>query len=172
MGVLDAIPGFTQAKLIATAVVAVGLFGSGFYTAWHYKSLEERASVADASVAVVNTTETQDGASAASSRTDAVEQVKIVTVTKTILKKVPVYVTKEADAKCVIPVGFVRLLDAAASGVPPVSDSSGKSNDDPAGTELSTVVGAAVEDFGTCRGTRQALIDLQKWVKEQRNVGN
>lgn len=44
----------------------------------------------------------------------------------TIIQKVPVYVSAEADAACTVPAGFVRLHDAAAANATP---------DDPSDTD-------------------------------------
>jgi len=44
----------------------------------------------------------------------AERQVEIHTVTREIIKEVPRYVTVKGDAGCTVPVGFVRLHDAAA----------------------------------------------------------
>ncbi|MFN4063429.1 MAG: hypothetical protein ACK4JA_04480, partial [Parazoarcus communis] len=49
--------------------------------------------------------------------TEYVDRVRIVREKGAeIIKEVPVYVTVEADAACVLPSGFVRLHDAAAAG--------------------------------------------------------
>ncbi len=40
----------------------------------------------------------------------------------TITKEIPVYVTPTADAACAVPVGFVRIHDAAAAGVTPATN--------------------------------------------------
>lgn len=47
-------------------------------------------------------------------------------VTKTVVKEVPRYVTQIDDSRCVIPAGFVSLLNAAAEGrVPEAGGASG-----------------------------------------------
>lgn len=44
-----------------------------------------------------------------------VDRVKVIHEKgKTIYEQVPVYITPEADAACVVPVGFIRLLSDAA----------------------------------------------------------
>lgn len=154
------------------AMVAAVAFGGGFYLAWDIKSTQEQAALAKAVERVVDTTKKQDAVTEHSVSEGETHQAEIRYVTKEVIKNVPVYINRKADSGCSVPVGAVRLLSSAASGVPPVPNASGQSNDAPAGIELSSVVGAAVEDIGTCRGSRQALIDLQNWIKEQRNVGN
>jgi len=161
-----------QLKLAAYLIVAASLFGSGFYTAWHYKSLEERAAVADAAVAVVKTTDAQSAVTESVGASTAVAETKVVTVTKTILKKVPVYVTKEADAHCIIPVGFVRLHDAAANGVPSLPDTSGKPDDAASGVELSDIASTVADNYGTYNEVKAQLEGLQSWVKQQQEINN
>ncbi|HTH15737.1 MAG TPA: hypothetical protein VL974_03725 [Magnetospirillum sp.] len=108
---------------------------------------------------------TQDAGQAAAEHKQTIQ-----VITKTIVKEVPRYVSAKTDAACVIPYGTIRLLDAAARGVPLVPDASGKSDGDPSGVPLSAVVSAAAEDLGTGNETRQQLIDLQAWVRAQQAV--
>lgn len=64
--------------------------------------------------------------------TKYVESVQVVKEkAKTIIQKVPVYVSKESDARCAVPAGFVRLHDAAAANVPPVASPASVPNDSP-----------------------------------------
>lgn len=74
----------------------------------------------------------------------------------TIIKEVPVYVTKADDAGCAIPVGFVREYDAMWTNTPagPPVDSDRR----PSGVQLSTV---ATSDAGNAKSCF--------WYKEQRD---
>lgn len=82
----------------------------------------------------------------------------------TILQKVPVYVTAQADAVCPIPVGFVRLHDSAAQNLP-----LGAPTDNPdapaPGVALSTVASTVAGNYTTCHETAQQLTALQDWVR-------
>lgn len=52
--------------------------------------------------------------------TKYVDRERIVKVQgETVIKKVPIYVSKESDSQCVVPVGFVRMRNAAAGAVVP-----------------------------------------------------
>jgi len=96
----------------------------------------------------------------------AERQVQIRTVTRNIIKEVPVYVAAEADAACPIPVGFVRLHDAAAAGAwPAVPIASGPPNDAPSGIALSGVAATVAENYGSCRETAERLTSLQEWIR-------
>jgi hypothetical protein len=110
-----------------------------------------------------------DQAAAAVAVRDAQARARIVTVTHTLTQKVPVYVTRQSDARCIVPVGFVRLHDAAAAGQPLPDDSAGA--DDPAADiALSDVGRTVVDNYGTCNAIRQQLIDLQDLLKTQTSV--
>lgn len=88
------------------------------------------------------------------------QQVRIRTVTQTIIKEVPVYV--QADA-CPLPGGFRVLHDAAAHGEVP----------DPA--RIADAAPAAAQDvaetlaanYGTYQEVAARLLGLQEWVRAQ-----
>ena len=62
-----------------------------------------------------------------------------------IIQKVPVYVTAQADAACTVPVGFVRLHDAAAANTAP--DDPSDSDARPAGVALSAVAATVADNY-------------------------
>ncbi|MEJ2816378.1 hypothetical protein [Caulobacter sp. CCG-8] len=91
-------------------------------------------------------------------------KVEVRTVTQTLIREVPHYVTVTADAQCVVPAGFVRLHDAAATGL--LSDPAGAASqpaDAPSGLALSTVSATVAENYGGCREDREALKGWQAW---------
>lgn len=82
----------------------------------------------------------------------------------TLTQKVPFYVPAPADAACPVPVGFVRLHDAAAAGTE-VPDRPGAADAVPSGVALSTVAGTVVDNYTTCHATAEQLTALQDWVR-------
>lgn len=82
----------------------------------------------------------------------------------TLTQKVPLYVPAPADAACPVPVGFVRLHDAAAAGTE-VPDRPGAADAVPSGVALSTVAGTVVDNYTTCHATAEQLTALQDWVR-------
>jgi hypothetical protein len=92
--------------------------------------------------------------------------VQIRTVYRDIIREVPVYVTAQADAACVVPAGFVRVHDAAAAGRVPGPP--GQSDDAASGVAISAASGVIVQNYGTYAEVSQRLTDLQAWVKAQR----
>jgi phosphoribosylformylglycinamidine (FGAM) synthase-like enzyme len=102
---------------------------------------------------------------------DAAEQKQIViqhdiqVQTRTIVKEVPTYVTPEADARCILPVGFVRLYNAAALGSDPatVPAPAGLADGAPSGIACSEVAADLADNFGIARSTAAQLTGLQAW---------
>lgn len=84
----------------------------------------------------------------------------------TITREVTKYVTAKSDAGCPIPVGFVRLHDAAA-GNHELLPATAIGADDPAtGVTLSGVAVTVGENYTACNGLREQLIALQDWAKQ------
>lgn len=89
--------------------------------------------------------------------------------TRTIIEKVPVYVTVEADRLWTVSAGFVRLHDAAASGsASALSDSAGESVDAPSGVAPSAVAETVAGNYGQCLEWRATVIGWQDWYRQQR----
>ncbi len=82
----------------------------------------------------------------------------------TITREVPIYVTRQADAQCVVPRGFVRVHDAAAAGTD-LPTPAGSADAAPSGLALSTVAGGVVDNYTTCHATAARLTALQAWVR-------
>ncbi len=154
----------------------VGCFGAGVYLGHHYGWLQQEAAISSASQAVAETTERQALTTEQVGQAFASQQARTQIVIQTIVKKVPVYVTKQADAHCTIPLGFVRLHDAAAGGVPVLSDTSGQSHGTPgdpdaaSGHSLSDVAETVTDNYGACRQIAEQLVDLQDWVSRQQVI--
>ena len=92
----------------------------------------------------------------------------IRTITRTITERVPTYVTVQADAQCSVPVGFVRLHDAAAAGrLPDVPGPSEPSNDAASGVPLSAVTTVVAGNYGIAHGEIARFEALQDWVRRQ-----
>lgn len=86
---------------------------------------------------------------------------KTRTVTKTIVREVNNYVTPLSVSHCTIPLGFVRLHDAAAAGRMP--EAPGLDADAPGGVDLAAVGETVAENYGECRAWAQQLNALIDW---------
>lgn len=82
----------------------------------------------------------------------------------TITREIPAHVTPQADARCPVPVGFVRVHNAAAQNLPlhrPAADP-----DAPApGVTLSAVAATVAGNYGTCHVVREQLLALQDYLR-------
>jgi hypothetical protein len=84
----------------------------------------------------------------------------------TIVKEVPVYVTPQADRACPVPVGFVRLHDAAAENRP-LAGPAGDPDAPAADIALSTVANTVADNYTSCHAIREQLIGLQDAVRQR-----
>jgi hypothetical protein len=99
-----------------------------------------------------------------------VDRVQVVhEVGSTITKEIPVYVNAQADARCIVPLGFARVHDAAAAVLPAPP---GSTDAQPSGLALSTVAGTIVDNYTTCHGTSAQLTALQDWVRANTAPGS
>jgi hypothetical protein len=104
--------------------------------------------------------------------TKYVDRVKIVEgKTREIIKKVPVYITKESDDKCIINNGFVSLHDSSASQTK-LSDSTGDVNEAASKIKLSDVATTVSQNYGTYYQVSEQLKSLQKWILEQKELSD
>ncbi len=94
--------------------------------------------------------------------TEYVDRVQVVRERgTTIVKEVPVYVTANADAACTVPVGFVRLHDAAASG-DALPGAAGDPDAPAVGVTLSAVAETLADNYATHHATVAQVTGLQQ----------
>lgn len=84
-------------------------------------------------------------------------------------QEIPRHVTTSADAACPVPVGFVRVHDAAAQGVP-IDPAAGDPDAPAPGITLSAVADTVAGNYGTCHEIREQLIGLQDYVRGLREA--
>lgn len=105
--------------------------------------------------------------------TKYVDRVQVVTgKAKTIIKQVPVYVSKESDSRCVVPAGFVRLHTAAVLNLPPVAGTASVPNDAPSGIPLSAVAETDADNYEAGHLNAEQLKALQEWARDSHAVMN
>ena len=94
---------------------------------------------------------------------------EIKTVTRDIIKEVPIYVTTAADSACVVPAGFVQLHDDAArlSRFPAAAGGSG---DAPSGIPLSGVGSAVAANYGSAHELAAEVRAWRDWYAKQREI--
>lgn len=153
-------------RALALLLILVALVG-GFVLieTGRRHAAEERASAAEAAR---REAEAARDLALASERvvTRYVDRVQVVRANAQIItKEIPIYVTPTADAACTVPVGFVRLHDAAAANEP-AGPSTGNPDAPAAGVALSDVAGAVADNYAACHGNAEQVIGLQDYVRE------
>ncbi|HEX5278943.1 MAG TPA: hypothetical protein VFW28_02580 [Micropepsaceae bacterium] len=170
------------ARLLAAAAAVLIIFGAGFGAAWKMKDgIEARAALASAR-AVLSETEREAAIAMTEAKagTDAVnrisaaaqqQQVRIRTQTQTLTREVTKYVPVEVDHGVVIPWGFVRVLDAAASGAGDpagISLGAGQSDRGASDVTLSEIAALSARNDGACRANAEQLAALEQWAEAVR----
>lgn len=160
-------------RFLAEVVVAI-VFGVLLYSYGYYAGLDDgRAEGTAADNVRLRAAFEQGQALGTVKEKVVIEYVdRIVTVYKagaTITKEVPIYVSKAADASCVVPNGFVRVHDAGAANVP-VSGGPRLTDDGPSGIALSTVAETVADNYTNCRANAEQLSKLQKWARDSHGV--
>lgn len=150
-------------RLLAVALLAVALVGFGWLNGANHVQDEWDAAITKQAMQMSGVKQRQAEATV-QVVTKYVDRVKVVQETgDTIIKEIPVYVTPEADAICVLSRGFVRLHDAAAAGR--ISESAGGPDATPAGIALSTAAGTVADNYERCHENAEQLIALQSWIR-------
>lgn len=101
-----------------------------------------------------------------------VDRVKTVEKIKVEYKDVYVdrFITQEADAKCIINNGFVRLHDSSAKGELPGTPE--RTDEDPSIFKLSDVSKTVTDNNLTFNQVRTQLIGLQDWINKQKTLAD
>ncbi|HKT54489.1 MAG TPA: hypothetical protein VJP88_08550 [Caulobacteraceae bacterium] len=175
---LASLAGGIRGYLLAAAVAGALAGYGGYRLAWRLqdaaiadlKVADAKAQVA-AVVAAQSAERKQAALTQAAGQAAETHQAAVQAAAQVIEKKVPVYVTVQADAKCVLPVGAFRLLDGAAAGVDPDSlasvDAPGEPNDAPSGVDCSRFVALVAKDFAQYRSVAQQLNDVLDLADKQ-----
>lgn len=95
---------------------------------------------------------------------------KIQGDTITIVKKVPIYVTRKDDSLCPIPNGFVSLWNAANQM--PVSNASSGVDAGTSKVVLSDIATEHATEAGITHADETQLEALQEWVREQERISH
>ncbi|MBR7995754.1 hypothetical protein KDX08_25230 [Burkholderia cenocepacia] len=155
----------TGARIFVAGAIALAIAGV-VIAIQHARLVDAGRRVYDLARAVRDRTDERDAARRdVKIVTQYVDRVQVVREKgDTIIKEVPVYVDREADRACVVPVGFVRVHDGAAANVP-VGDPRG-ADAAPSGVALSAVVATVAGNYTTCHENAEQLIALQARVRD------
>jgi hypothetical protein len=111
----------------------------------------------------------REAASAEAGAAHALAQARLRVVYRTLVKEIPVHVPAEVDRGYPLPVGLVRLHDAAARGVAvsAVPAPAGRADDAAADSRASDLAAVLAHNYGACRADGEQLSALQAWVRAQ-----
>lgn len=168
---LTALAGWKGYAAVLLIGLTLGAAGSWKVRDWMAAEAALKQARTDLRGAVRVTQRTQAAAVVTENVGTAVEtaRAEVRIVYRTITERVPVHVTPEIDRDYPVPVGFVRLHDAAAAGsTATLSDSAGQPADAPSGVPLSAVADTVVWNYAGCTDDRARLIGWQDWYREQR----
>ena len=157
-------------KWVIVLALIVGLFGYGWYKGdEHGKEKLTNYKIAQANIAAKIVVKQQKVTTEVV--TKYIHDVKTIRIRgATIIKEVPIYVTTQADNRCTINNGFVRVWNGSITGsVPPTP---GPANDSPSDTKLSDVAIAHAKEVEQYNETAERLKALQEWVVAQRKVAS
>lgn len=155
-------------RLLAITLLAVALVGFGWVKGAGHVQAEWGAANAKQAAQVVAVKQRQAEA-AVQVVTQYVDRIQVVREAgAAIVKEVPVYVSPEADAACVLSRGFVRLHDAAAAGRVP--GPAGSADAAPAGIALSAAAGTVADNYERCHENSAKLEALQDWIREMQQA--
>ena len=129
-----------------------------------YQAVEAAARAKAAQVA-----KTQAQVTKAATQAYTVTAGRIQTITRTIVQNVPTYITPAIDTRYPLPIGFVRVSDAAAAGldlpaVPPTGPDSYAAASPVAASTAATVIAS---NYGSCRANAAQLVALEGWVTQE-----
>lgn len=152
------------------AAIALSLM-LGFGLGHHQKTLEDAASNLKAAQKAVQTVSASSAATAKASQQTAVQQARTADVTLSNLQKVKAYVPPAADSQCIVGVGAVRLLNAAAQDQPVPEPAIGV-QDANSGVALSELVQDDVINAGTYHDLSERLRAWDDWYDAQKAIAD
>ncbi|MDB5447635.1 MAG: putative signal peptide protein [Phenylobacterium sp.] len=147
----------------------VGAAAVAFAAGWKVDEWRHAAADVKAAVHTIKTVQAQGQVSTVAAAKDAEVQTSIRYVTRTLIEKVPAHVSPETDRSFPLPVGLVRVHDAAALGVDvsAVPDPAGRADDQASAVEASDLGRVLAVNYGECRADQARLSALQGWVSAE-----
>lgn len=157
---------------LGALILGMGMFFYGQHLGYAERTAEEITAERHQAEVVAATVKHQEAVTAEWSNKGAEHQAQIETVTRTIIREVPVYVTPQIDRDFPLPWGFVRVHDAAALriDVPAIPLPTGQSDASRSPVTASVAAGTIAENYGRADGNAQQLNDLEAWIRDQQAI--
>jgi len=138
----------------------------GLGAGWKLRGDADAASALHAAQGVIKAVQRQSTVNETVAVKAQAQQDRIVYRTQTLVQEVPKYVTIQADSRCVIPLGFGRLLNDAASGnVSAAPSGPGQSADTPSTLDLVAVGRSVVSNYGAANLSATEVNNLLDWAQ-------
>lgn len=152
------------AVIVLTLLIAAAYAAGHRAGRQHVEAKVQRVAVKAAQLAL----ERQEEANQASAKVGAeheARQVEIRTVYRDLIREVPHVVTPEMDRAYPLSVGWVRLHDAGALGVPLAPDPSGRADDAPSEVDSADAIGIILDNYETANQCRSTVLAWQDWYR-------
>jgi len=152
-------------RLSLALILGAGL--GGFAAGWRVHDWRDGAAATGAAKAVVAVVSRRAALSQSVAVAAQAVQDHVRTVTRTLIQEVPTYVAPSTDARFALPVGFVRMHDAAAAGLdlPPAPQGPREPDDAASGLAVSAAARVIVGNYGACHADQARLAALQAWAR-------
>lgn len=145
---------------VGVALIATLVYQGGVSAGVDRDRASNAKLVAEATAKADKVAKASSAISAAARHDHAADLVRINDLTSKLQQKVPIYVTPQADRRCTIPVGYIRLRDAAGAGVDPIPAATGGSLDADSGLVLSDL---AANDVTNAAAFHTATSEVKAW---------
>lgn len=158
------------ASWVIGGVAALGLYGAGVATGWQLRDGDAWRDLGRAETQGVQAAAQQAEATHQADAGHHAEAERIRTVFRTVTREVPVHVTPETAARYgALPVGFVRLHDAAAQGldVSAVPDPAGRPDGAASDVEPDDAIGVVLANYEVAHQCRATVLGWQDWATRQ-----
>jgi hypothetical protein len=153
-------------KWIVAAAVAAAAFVVGAYLGASRVSAQWAAEKAKTAAAVAKVETKQTDVSANVEANTIKAKAAVTQKAAVIIKRVPVYVTAKNDAACSINGGFVRVWNAANSGLS-LPDAPGVADGQTSGVVLSDVASEHARESEYARSLEVTVEGWQEWAAKQ-----
>jgi hypothetical protein len=163
-------------RLVLGGLGALALVGSGYALGHRSARLEAQGEAWQAEALLnrraIDRIERATAATQLIAEASAARAAQIRTFTTTLVREVPVHVDAETDARFPMPVGLVRVHDAAALGRPvsAIPDPAGRPDGEASDVVASTLASVVALNYGTCREDQTRLSAWQAWATAQASV--
>lgn len=153
-------------RMLAALGVLAAVAALGVWLAHRYDAAVDRANAAEKTATDLRgqLKSAQGGTVTITQYVDRVQTIRLKG--DTIIKEIPRYVPVQADASCVVPHGFVRLHDAAATGTVP-DPGTGDTDAAPSGVALSSIAAAIADNYAGSHANSEQLTELQQLLRDQ-----